>query len=754
MNNSMNDFMLELLSDYKTEAFEHIQTIQNGLIQLENEPDMVVRKQLIEVIFRETHSLKGASRVVNQAEPEKLCMQLESHFSLLKQHILELTADYYTLYNKTCDLLSALIEAISKPELKPSVTLIQQIIRQLELALDALRKKPAETINNKPDSETNIKIETETVHVGETEALESKKTSILTHENDTIRISAQKLNEILLQTDEFVTVKNSIEYFGIQFQLISNQISDLRHNKHNHNAISNDNPLYDERDTVAETIKKLDEDLISLSAQFQLFRHTFERQIGELQIDVKKTLLLPLRTLFLNTPKMLRDLCVHSGKTVEFELSGDSIEIDRRILEDLKDPIMHLLRNCIDHGIELPAQRKAKNKPEKGNISIQIKILPDKKIEITIGDDGAGINKNKLLEKAVKASIISPEEAHLLTDEQKNHLIFKSGLSSAEIITDLSGRGLGMSIVEEKILRNGGKIEIESEENIGTRFRITLPQTLNVYRGVVVRVSGNYFSIAVVYIERVIRQSVSEIRTVESKKCIFYADKTIAVVELSELLNLPKAIHHSTKQNTLHLLIVSFAGEQLALVVDKISGEFEGMLKDMGSQLKHVKNITGVTMLGSGKLVSVLNIAELMSKANNYTSSNNYKLTNNEVPEAQKRILIAEDSITIRSMLRSYVESAGYYVKTAVDGLQAYQYLQQERYDLVVSDVEMPRMNGFELTAGIRQNTSYSDLPVVLVTALETADDKQRGLEAGANAYIVKSSFEQSTLLDTIKRLI
>jgi two-component system chemotaxis sensor kinase CheA len=203
-----------------------------------------------------------------------------------------------------------------------------------------------------------------------------------------------------------------------------------------------------------------------------------------------------------------------------------------------------------------------------------------------------------------------------------------------------------------------------------------------------------------------------------------------------------------------HVIILKSNGQQAAVIVDKIIGQFEGVLKDMGSQLKHVENITGLTMLGNGKLVPVINVAELLKNAGGKTSLITPQQSESDSQDVKHRILVAEDSITIRTMLRSYLESAGYIVKTAVDGYQAYQFLQQSEYDLVVSDVEMPRMNGFELTAKIRETTAYAQLPVILVTALETPDDKQRGLEAGANAYIVKRNFEQSNLVDTIKRLL
>lgn len=751
----MDEFLLELLSDYKTEAAEHIQTIQNGLIQLENESDEAIRKELIEVIYRETHSLKGASRVVNQSETEKICMSLESQFSLLKRAPIGLNHDFYTLYNKTSDLLAAFITSIGVPENKPPVNALQQTLRNLDLSLESLQvqiiKNSSQTIETvkgvalEPDSDALTKVEPEI------DQLATKTKNI---DNETIRINVEKLNSILLQSEEFVTAKNSFEYFAKELQKLNNSFADYKRNLQNKTSNSNNEFNQTKRNNSSESLKKFDEDFSSLSKQFQLFRHSFERQINDLQTDIKKTLVIEFRNLFVSAPKLVRDLCVQSGKQVEVQITGDDIEIDRRILEDMKDPVMHLLRNCVDHGIELPSQRGLIGKPEKGCIKIQIQILPDKKIEVSISDDGVGINTKKIVEKALKSNLISAQEANELNEKQKLKLIFSSGLSSSEIITDISGRGLGMSIVEEKVIKNGGTVDVYSELNKGTTFKIILPQTLNVYRGVLIKSAGSYFTIPVGFIEKVIRVNISDIRTVESRKCIFYGDKSVAVHELSDLIGISGSKQQNFKSQNLHMMILKFASKFLAIIVDKVKGEFEGILKDMGPQLRHVHKISGVTMLGNGKLVCVLNVAELIEHSNFHISNTDINYPDSDKPEIQKRILIAEDSITIRSMLRSYVENAGYYVKLAVDGLHAYQLLQQEQFDLVVSDVEMPRMNGFELTAKIRENAGYSDMPVILVTALESTDDKQRGLEAGANAYIIKSSFEQSNLLDTIKRLV
>jgi two-component system chemotaxis sensor kinase CheA len=255
---------------------------------------------------------------------------------------------------------------------------------------------------------------------------------------------------------------------------------------------------------------------------------------------------------------------------------------------------------------------------------------------------------------------------------------------------------------------------------------------------------------------KAMRIQYSDIITVESKKTICYKDEIIALVLLSDVLKISGNKHKKTADKYLYVLIVNISQKKIAFVVDEILNEQEGLVKDLGLQLSHVNNIAGATILGNGKVVPILHPTELIDSASQSGSSIDYSFENAATAgtDLQKRILVAEDSITIRTLLRNFIENAGFQVKTTVDGMEAFDLLQNESFDLVVSDVEMPRMNGFELTAKIRNDKNHTDLPVILVTALETADDKQRGMEVGANAYIVKSSFEKSNLIETIQRLI
>lgn len=738
-----DELIKELLNDYISEAGEHILAIQNGLIQLEQCTDYTQRAKLTESVFRETHSLKGASRVLNQMETEKICMCLESHFSLLKKKPIVLSVDYYNAYNQAATLLDLLLKSLIQKEVKPNFTKVQQTIQTLEFSLTSLQKMQSETTETEqiaPDSMVKV-VDKEL----DSQFVESNLAPIsAVAENETIRVDVSKVNALLLQVEEFVSSKNTIEHFQNKMQKIQTQLSEIRKVRAEHELQS------DEK----ERFKKVEENFRAIFNQFQAFQTSFVRHVDDLQIDIKNILLLPIRTLFISAPILVRDISTASDKHVAFTISGENTELDRRIIEDLKDPIMHILRNCVDHGIENTKERIQKKKPQQASINVTITTLENKKIQIDISDDGAGINTEKIIQKALKNHILRPDQIDQNNLSKHNYLIFKSGISTSDIITDISGRGLGMSIVEEKVIKNNGTIELLSEPDKGTTFRITFPQSLTVYKGILVKIANNYFSFPLINVLKALRIPKQEIRTVEGSSCIVLNEKAITIVDLEVVLGIVKSNQPIKSSKDVHFLILESSGQQLAVIVDKIIGNHEGVLKDMGSQLKHVENITGLTMLGNGKLIPVLNVSELFKNASGKSCSINNKDIETNATHTKYRILVAEDSITIRTMLRSYLENAGYVVKTAVDGYQAYQFLLQYEYDLVVSDVEMPNMNGFELTSKIRESKAYAQLPVILVTALESFDDKQRGLEAGANAYIVKQSFEQSNLVDTIKRLL
>lgn len=767
MSKDQDDFLKELLNDFKIEGAEHLHAMVHGLLKLEKDLNSPEKKTIVETVFREMHSMKGASRAVNLMQIERLCMNLESVFHEIKNGRLELSKEMFDVFFQSTDTLNVMLKEIDNPNKTVSENTINQLGMKLKgFSLKSVLRPKAdfsmkETLRDGNETKQEIK-EIKTVednkNASYTEKANLKEPSPTIIQEDktigkeTVRVDTAKLYDSLRMAEEMITMKNKLKFQAGQLQAISSNFSSYA--KRNLNELKSSSTEDEKKE--AELFKKYNGELSETVKNIEKIQNDVSRTIDDLILGLKKSLLQPFSSLLAIVPLIVRDLSKEYNKEVELNILGAETEIDRRILEAMKDPIVHLVRNCIDHGIESKDERRRLKKKESGILSISVMSDSDQKIKIILEDDGKGINHEKLINSAIKSGIIKAEVVDSMTEQEINMLIFASGVSTSPFITDVSGRGLGMAIVLEKITGLGGNVEVKSVEHKGTKFTITLPQTLATFRGILVKVSESLFLIPTPSIFKAIKISAADISTVESKNTIRLNNEIIGLVSLGDVLGIRKR-HSGQKNRFMQGLVLQLAQKKLVFIVDEVLGEHEGIVKSLGRQLKHVKNIAGATMLGDGKIVPVLQIAELMSTAVGKSFSIDLKSADKDDDTTESeaiRILVAEDSITIRNMMRNYLETAGFAVVTAVDGQEAFEYLQTDRFDIVVTDIEMPRMNGIQLTAKIKESPTLSYLPVVLVSALESQDDRKRGMEAGANAYIIKSSFEKSNLIDTIKRLI
>ena len=473
---------------------------------------------------------------------------------------------------------------------------------------------------------------------------------------------------------------------------------------------------------------------------------------------MKNILMLPVSSIIEGFPKFIRDLARSQGKEAELIVHGKEIEVDKRILEELKDPLIHLIRNCIDHGIKKHAGEKQLSEQSHGKVTLSFNATESRHLEIIISDKGVGVDIDKVRKAAIKAGVVDKDSLENLNSQETLMLIFQSGVTTSQMITDISGRGLGLAIVREKVEKLGGSVSVESQPDSGTTFHLLLPLTLATFRGIIVRLGELLYALPTIHVERAVRVNREEIKTVENKETIVIDGKLLTVVNLRNALGISNENNSASnkKDNSgefIQLLVLVHAEKRIAFIVDEILEECQILVKELGKQLNRVRNISGATVIGSGKVVPVINVSDLMKSAGKVSAA---KVITSErkTPEKIYKLLVAEDSITSRTLIKNILESAGYSVETSVDGVDAFTKALVGKFDLIVSDVDMPRMNGFELTAKIRKDKKLDELPVVLVTALESREDREHGIDVGANAYIVKSSFDQSNLLDVIKKLL
>lgn len=746
-----SEFLARLLAIFNIEAREHIDILFSGITELEKTADTAQQTALIEKIFREAHSLKGAARSVNLPQIEAACQSLENTFAAMKRNEIVFTPAFFDALNQSLKQLSAMLASI---ESKTSAG-----EAPIKKSTAPIVKAPSPTAST--DEAKVLKAEKSNDAEASRYPLPDAKPPLTT----TARISTAKLDAILLQTEEMLAAKLLAQQRYLELREINELAAawekdwaGLKEHYPDFYRMAVEQPrameLLQRNSACIETLLERLDRLTNAIAQDQ---RVFGRMVDELLGSMKEALMLPFSTLTETFPRMVQEFARDAGKAIDLEMHGGDIVADRRILEEIKDPLLHLLRNCIDHGIEKPEQRISKSKRPKGTISITFAPRSGNRVEISIADDGAGIDIAKVKATAERLGLLSSEQSAKLDRRKALELVYLSGISTSPIITEISGRGLGLAIVQEKVDKLGGAISLDSQEDTGTVFRIELPLIFATYRGIVVRVGERRFVLPTVNAEQTLRISVAEIRTVENRETIsLHGEILSSLVWLADALGIPRQIAAAPSRGYHQIIILNAARKRIAFVVDEVLEEQEVLVKNLGKQLARVRNIAGATILASGKVVPVLNVSDLMKSALQaaFAASSAPSATMQQKQPQDKSVLVVEDSITARSLLKGILESAGYRVATAVDGIDGLTQLRSCEFDIVVSDVDMPRMNGFDLTAKIRSDKKLAELPVVLVTALASREDRERGIDVGANAYIVKSSFEQSNLLAAIQRLI
>lgn len=778
-----DDFLKKLLATFRIEADEHLKAMSASLIELENEPAGDRQAEIVETVFREAHSLKGAARAVNLREIEAVCQSLESVFAALKGKQLPVSSPLLDLIQEAIDDLSTLLSAQGTAMADTGKSTNAALTRRLNDALQVPFSLSA-AVQPIPSVQQTPVVSLPDAPFAATAALATPEPARYPSlASGTVRVSTHKLDAVMRQVEELLSPRlasvqraKELREVAVSFTSWKKQRARMRpvlrlierslqgSGKGNGSAAglakfpAQELPkLLEYLETEELFMKTLEDRLLRLSKFAAHDRRTLASMSDSLLHDVKEMQLLPFSSLLEIFPRFTRELAREQGKQVELTIQGGEIEIDRRTLEEMKDPLMHLLRNCIDHGIEQPAMRRDKGKPELGRITLAIAQKDGGKIEILVADDGMGIDAAKVKAVAFKLNLVSAEEAEKMNAQEAQTLIFQSGLSTSQIITDISGRGLGLAIVREKVERLGGVVGLESRHDgndaTGTSFRITLPLMLATFRGILVRAGEHCFVIPALNVERVTRVAQQDIQTVENRATIPLGGQAVALVSLSDVLELPRQPAMDKVPEQAPVVVLGAGHRHVAFRVDEILGEQEVLVKTLGRQLARVRNVAGASVLGTGQVVAVLNVPDLLKSAVKQAAPPPVTFETQGVAEKQS-ILVVEDSITSRALIKNILESAGYRVTTAVDGIDAYTALKTATFDLIVSDVEMPRMDGFDLTAKVRSDKQHGDLPVVLVTALESREHRERGIDVGANAYIVKSSFDQSNLLEVVGRLI
>lgn len=733
-------FDRKLAEIFKAEAGQHVQTMLGQITALERAASAAEIKSTAKLLFREAHSLKGAARAVGRIELEGVCHALESVLHALQKGELSWSAGLSALLHdvtRDLDRATAMGQAENPERLFVWVQRLEDLLGNpvpagtqgagLEQAAD-MPEPPAQAA---------------------TAAERMRQPG-----PDTVRISVDRLSNLLYQVEELVTAKTAAQRYVLELdhavQEYAALLAGLRRSgpqpgHAGHGDTVGGAPSFEARDYAAHESR-----LRNLQQAAGQDQRSLATAVDALLADVKQTLTLPVSSLMSMLTATVRELSRSQGKEVDFKVEGEGLEMDRRLLDELREPLLHLLRNAIDHGIEPAQERLGAGKPPAGGIVLSIEPKTGGSVTVSVTDDGRGVDLERLAQAAQQLGVIPAPEG---SSSELLPLVFASGVSTASTLTAVSGRGVGLAIVQDKIERLGGNVTVESQPGRGTRFTMSLPLSLATFRAIEVRAAGHNFLLPIAYVVRCARVSPDELRHVGQRQSIRVGGQDLLLASLAGLLELPRE-DSGPDSRSLSCLVLRSGDRTIALQVDEVLGEQEVLSKPVPPRLTRANVVAAAAAVGSGQTVPILNVASLVRSA----------VRPSQVPasslalraKTRKRvcsILVAEDSITSRTLLKNILELAGHRVAVAVDGLDALRKLETGSFDLVVSDIEMPGLDGFALTQAIRREPRLADLPVILVTSLASPSDREKGAEAGANAYIVKSSFDQGDLLKAIREL-
>ena len=685
------------------EATERIKRVEHGLISLEAEKGSI---EILQELLREVHTIKGSANMLGLKNISTLAHSIETVLGKEKEEEGALTPETMNILYQSIDTLSRMVELVQqegKDTFDPS-----DICSKLTAAIS---------------SEKQVLPPTETTETTETTPITGYHHPQISH-IETIRINVNKIDHLSKISAELMywIMRETGRYHQLK-NLSSSRFQELSGEK-------------------GKSYQKIFE---GYSEEIVLG----DRLIHQLQEEILSISLVSLAHVFDGLPRAVRGLSQELGKEIDLVIEGGEIAVDQRIINQIGDPLIHLMRNAIDHGIEPSSQRRACNKPPKGRLRVGASQIGNR-VLIEIQDDGQGIDFSNIQEEIVKKGLLPREEAVSLTEGELLGFIFKPGFSTQTIITEVSGRGIGMDVVKRTMEKLNGTITLTTEGGKGTRCTLNLPFYLALIQSLLFIAGESTFAIPLGYIDQVVCLNPDRVMT--SEKSILFQGKIIPAAKLTGLLQMPAIQGNEQKY---YALILKQGDQRVGLLVDKVLEEKDIVIKTLGKYFNTTGEISGVTVLSSGEVALVLNVA-VITEAIMQGLDRKISREKGEMEEMIKgplSVLLVEDSLIVQDLEKNILQTAGYRVETAKDGLDAIEKLKKQDFDLIITDIEMPRMNGFELITAVRKDDRYGGIPIVIVTTRERKEDKLKGLEIGADAYLLKGGFDQGEFLSVIERL-
>jgi two-component system, chemotaxis family, sensor histidine kinase and response regulator WspE len=722
-----------LLALFRQEVEEQCTRLTQVLLRLDQERD---RLELIAPLMRSAHSVKGAARAVRLDAAVALAHELEERLSRA-QRAGSAVSDGFVEFALGCvDLLRELARQGATPTL---------LARWDSLRATDPAQPPAEPAQA---TTTNPSSSMPPPPIGAPSYIEASDG------DPVLRIKASLVGRLIALAGSGVVGAHRLRPFGERQQRLrqslgqsSRMLDDLHHRL---GAPAQSTPVGAELAAMRRQLAASRSLLQSWIEDFSDYaREAFDLNERVYQAAAM-TRLRPFRELVLGYPRVVRDLARQLGRKARLSVVGEALEVDRDVLEQLDAPLSHLLRNAIDHGIETPAARVAAGKPEEGQIRIWAAHRAGM-LAIDVSDDGNGIDLERVRQRAVEQGRVSAEAAAALTESALREMLFAPGFSTRSQVTDISGRGVGLDAVRAAIERLDGSVRLSTRPGGGTTFHLLVPISRAVTRSLVVRTAGETYAFPSLRIERVVRAARADIQDQEGLQYLPYGSRNVGLVPLAELLELGSTRAH---RDRVDLVIAEHQGHAVGFVIDELVGEYDLATRPLDARLGRVADLAAVALLPDASPVILLDVDDLVRSALTRQRARLAPASPQGPQRRRRRVLVADDSISVRELERQLLEGRGYSVAIATDGLDAWTRLRDESFDLLVTDVDMPRMDGIELTRSVKQDPRLRTLPVVIVSYRDRPEDRRRGLEARADSYLTKADFQDEGFLRLVHQLI
>ena len=713
---------------FQMECEVHTATLSDGLLILEREPHHL---EVVDRLMRAAHSLKGASRVVGLEPAVTLAHAMEDVLSAARRHGHEIPTD-------TIELLLRGTDALAGIGLKGGIEDPDAIVRlSREIAAsDAAPVEPA------PEPETPS---------APTEASAGRS------EERVLRVNASHISALVELSGESLVESARLKPLSqAQHRLRTRQasVSDLVNDLHQAlGAPTADHPVGVRIAELRSRVMECRDLLSEWEREFDVHQRRAEDLVIRIHREATVSRMRPLSDGLSRFPRMIRDLARRLGKEIDLEMAGRDIPIDRDILEKIEAPLTHLLRNAADHGLETPEEREAAGKGRRGTMRLEARHRAGT-ITLTLSDDGRGIDPARIRARIVDQGLLPEDEARLVEDERLYDFLFTPGFSTSDDVSEISGRGVGLDVVQNVVHEVGGAIHVASSSGEGTVFTLTLPVSRSVIRAVVVRIAGEPYAFPLARIDRLLSVPFEETRTLEDRQYVMVDERSVALIPLAQVLELDGMVGGGAE---LSVVVASDRSHRFGFVVEEFLGEHDLVVRPLDPRLGRVADISAASILPDGSPILILDVDDLIRSVSRLQQVARIEQVPREegAPSSRRpRILVVDDSITVRDLERQLLESRGYEVETAADGSIAWAAVRERAFDLVITDVDMPRMDGITLCRSIKQDPRHRSLPVIIVSYRDSDADRARGREAAADLYFAKAHFKDDELVRVVAELV